>query len=132
MAIDPANTNMVYCSLPIEGKYGRVYEIVKFALNEKGGIHAKEVVTENSQLNNIRPYMLPDSEHSPLRLTWMYGDYYDWIVSQIRPQGYSTELLCDFKGFSGKERKRVTASATGKVPAFNPAKSFVWGTDDYA
>ncbi len=126
MAIDPANTNMVYCSLPIEGKYGRVYEIVKFALNEKGGIHAKEVVTENSQLNNIRPYMLPDSEHSPLRLTWMYGDYYDWIVSQIRPQGYSTGIACDFKGFSGKERKRVTASATGKVPAFNPAKSFVW------
>lgn len=126
MAIDPANTNMVYCSLPIEGKYGRVYEIVKFALNEKGGIHAKEAVTENSQLNNIRPYMLPDSEHSPLRLTWMYGDYYDWIVSQIRPQGYSTGIACDFKGFSGKERKRVTASATDKVQAFNPAKSFVW------
>jgi hypothetical protein len=27
----------------------------------------------------------------------MYGEYYDWIVSSSRPQGFPTEIHCDFE-----------------------------------
>lgn len=90
MAIDPANTSLIYCSLPIEGKYGKVYEIVKYTLDEDGKIISTEAITRNSQLNNVRPYIIPSSENTPLRLAWMYGNYYDWIVSSQYPQGYCT------------------------------------------
>lgn len=85
MAIDPANTSLIYCSLPIEGKYGKVYEIVKYTLDEDGKIISTEAITRNSQLNNVRPYIIPSSENTPLRLAWMYGNYYDWIVSSQYP-----------------------------------------------
>lgn len=106
MAIDPSNVNEVYCSLPVEGKYGKVYEIVRFIMSEDGEVISKEAVTKDSQLNNVRPYMIPASEGTPLRLTWMYGNYYDWIVSLQHPQGYSTGIACDFKGFPDRKRRR--------------------------
>ena len=87
------------CSLPVEGKQGKVYEIIKFVLNEDGEIASTEAVTKDSQYNNVRPYIIPGSEDSPLRLTWMFGNYYDWIVSSRYPQGYCTGIACDFKGF---------------------------------
>lgn len=124
MAIDPSNANEVYCSLPVEGKYGKVYEIVKFILNEEGKVISKKAITKDSRLNNIRPYMIPDSENTPLRLTWMYGNYYDWIVSSRYPQGYSTGIACDFKGFSDRKKKK-NAAVSGKNFRFNPEKSFV-------
>lgn len=124
LAIDPSNVNEVYCSLPIEGKYGKVYEIVKFIMNEEGEVISKKAVTKDSRLNNVRPYMIPDSENTPLRLTWMYGNYYDWIVSSQHPQGYSTGIACDFKGFSDGKKKKI-AVAPGKNFRFNSEKSFV-------
>ena len=136
MAIDPSNVNEVYCSLPVEGKYGKVYEIVRFIMSEDGEVISKEAVTKDSQLNNVRPYMIPASEGTPLRLTWMYGNYYDWIVSLQHPQGYSTGIACDFKGFPDRKKKKMIA-ASGKEIRFNPEKSFVLeqtitlGADNY-
>lgn len=121
MAIDPANTNLIYCSLPVEGKYGKVYEIVKFTMNEAGKVVSTEAVTMDSKQNNIRPYIIPHSENTPLRLTWMVGDYYDWIVSEQRPQGYCTGIACDFKGYPDKKKR---SSKRTKTVQFNPAKSF--------
>lgn len=122
MAIDPANTNLIYCSIPVEGKYGKVYEIVKFTMSEEGEVLSKEAVTKDSKLNNVRPYVIPHSENTPLRLTWMVGDYYDWIVSEQHPQGYCTGIACDFKGYSDKKKR---SSKRKKTIQFNPAKSFV-------
>ena len=136
MAIDPSNVNEVYCSLPVEGKYGKVYEIVRFIMSEDGEVISKEAVTKDSQLNNVRPYMIPASEGTPLRLTWMYGNYYDWIVSLQHPQGYSTGIACDFKGFPDRKKKKMIA-ASGKVIRFDPEKPFVLeqtitlGADNY-
>lgn len=124
MAIDPARVDEVYCSVPVEGKYGKVYEIVKFTLDDTGTVVKRTPVTSNSKKNNVRPYMIPQSEKSPLRLTWMYGDYYDWIVSKSRPQGYCTEIACDFKGFAGKKDKRKLKKV-GKDYRFNPEDAFV-------
>ena len=136
MAIDPSNVNEVYCSLPVEGKYGKVYEIVRFIMSEDGEVISKEAVTKDSQLNNVRPYMIPASEGTPLRLTWMYGNYYDWIVSLQHPQGYSTGIACDFKGFPDRKKKKMIA-ASGKEIRFDPEKPFVLeqtitlGADNY-
>ena len=124
MAIDPSNVNEVYCSLPVEGKYGKVYEIVRFIMSEDGEVISKEAVTKDSQLNNVRPYMIPASEGTPLRLTWMYGNYYDWIVSLQHPQGYSTGIACDFKGFPDRKKKKMIA-ASGKEIRFDPEKPLV-------
>lgn len=99
MAIDPANPNIIYGSFPVDGKHGKVYEIFKFTMDKEGNIIKKEAITKDSYENNVRPYILPSSEGSPLRLAWMRGKYYDWIVSKKRPLAYNTSIYCDFKGF---------------------------------
>lgn len=96
MAIDPVRPDVVYCSVPVGGAFGRMYEIVKYTVDTRTGAVAQEAVTHNSRKNNVRPYILPGSEGSPLRLAWMRGDYYDWIVSSARP-GYPTAVHADFR-----------------------------------
>lgn len=130
MAIDPENPNIIYGSFPVQGKHGKIYEIFKFTMNEDGNIVKKEAVTKDSYENNVRPYILPNSEGSPLRLAWMHGKYYDWIVSKQRPLGYNTSIYSDFKGFpselntTGKAVKAQTTKANAnmdvyKFPAMN-------------
>ena len=128
MAIDPANVNTVYCSMPVVGKYGRVYEIFKYIVGKDGKIEKKEQITKNSKKNNVRPYILPDSEKSPLRLAWMNGDYYDWIVSKVRPKAYCTAIRTTFEGFE----KTPVATSTGmdvKKVKFDEKKNFKISTD---
>ena len=75
-----------------------------------------EAVTKDSQYNNVRPYIIPGSEDSPLRLTWMFGNYYDWIVSSRYPQGYCTGIVFDFKGFpDAKKKKNLVTEKNFKV-----------------
>lgn len=95
-AIDPQNPNVMYLSIPTEGTYGKVYEIWKYTLNHDGTVAEKEQLTRNSKKNNVRPYILPNSAGSDLRLAWMYGDYYYWLVRKGYPQGYPTEIRCDY------------------------------------
>lgn len=94
MALDPVSPNVVYCSVPVNGAFGRMYEIMKYTVNTATGQVDTERVTRHSRKNNVRPYILPGSENSPLRLVWMHGDYYDWIVSNQRP-GYPTSVYGD-------------------------------------
>ncbi len=96
MAIDPQDASVVYLSIPTEGSHGKVYEIWKYTLNDDGSVASKEQVTENSVKNNVRPYILPASQGSPLRLAWMNGDYFYWMVNKNYPAGYPTDLRCDY------------------------------------
>ena len=48
------------------------------------------------QKNNVRPFVLPGSKDSPLRLCWMNGDYYYWIVCQNYPNGYPTSIRTSY------------------------------------
>ena len=96
MAIDPEHPEVVYCSVPVGGAFGRVYEIVKYTVDTATGKVEQEPVTRHSRKNNVRPYILPGSGDSPLRLTWMHGEYFDWIVSSERP-GYPTSIYGDFR-----------------------------------
>jgi hypothetical protein len=96
MALDDENPNVVYCSVPVAGTSGTVFEIIKYTISETGIVTNTEQITTNSTLNNVRPFVIPNSGNSPLRLTWMHGNYYDWIVSSTRPQGFPTGINCDF------------------------------------
>lgn len=96
LAIDESNPDIVYCSVPVAGTYGTVYEIFKYTIGADGTVTSTQAVTTNSRLNNSRPYVVTNSGNSPLKLTWMYGNYYDWIVSSTRPQGYPTAIHSEY------------------------------------
>lgn len=96
MAIDEANPEIVYCSVPVAGTTGTMYEIKKYVIGDNGNVMSTENITTNSLLNNVRPYIITGSQNSPYRLIWMYGNYYDWIVSSTRPLGYNTGINADF------------------------------------
>lgn len=128
MALDAFNPGDVYCSVPVEGRNGRVYEIVKYSVDHNGVVTGMMPVTSNSNKNNIRPYCLNVDNDNPLRLMWMNGDYYDWIVSRERPRGYCTSIQSDFKGFS---KEMFGLSESESLPQvsmpykFEPHKDFV-------
>lgn len=102
MAIDGANSKTVYCSMPVDGKSGKVYEIMKFNLSADGKVASTEQVTTNSPYNNVRPYIVANSGNSLLKLLWMHGNYYDWIVSSRHPKGFATAIHGDFSFPSDK------------------------------
>ncbi|HBN46894.1 MAG TPA: hypothetical protein DD401_04525 [Prevotella sp.] len=99
MAIDPDDTHLLYLSIPTtNGAYDKdgIYEIWKYTIADDGTIASTEQVTRNSAKNNMRPFMLPGSKNSKLRLTWMNGDYYYWMVNKNYPKGYPTSIVCDY------------------------------------
>jgi hypothetical protein len=100
MAIDDTNPDIVYCSVPVAGTSGTVYEIWKYVMAADGTVASSEAVTRNSKLNNSRPFVVYGAGNSPLKLTWMNGNYYDWIVSSTRPLGYPTAIHADFGGLA--------------------------------
>lgn len=99
MAIDESNTNIIYGSVPVEGKHGKVYEIIQYSLSTTSpGEVSNKQLTHDSQENNVRPYYITHSAQSKdgLRLAWMNGKYYDWIVSNRFPKGFPTAIHAAF------------------------------------
>jgi len=90
LALDDADPNIAYCSVPVKG----VYEIIKYTVG--GTSVVTDTITRNSTKNNVRPYLISKSEGMSDRLLWMHGDYYDWIVSSSNPKGYCTEIHSNF------------------------------------
>jgi len=98
-AINPDNTNELYASVPVlNGSYNRdgVFEIWKYTVADDGTVSATQKITNSSEKNNARPFIIPGSKNSPLRLVWMNGDYYHWIVSRSHPEGYPTAIWTDY------------------------------------
>ena len=98
-AIDPENINDMYLSIPTkDGAYNKdgVYEIWKYTIDDEGKVAGSEQITSNSTKNNIRPFIIHGSKNSPMRLVWMNGDYYYWIVKQGFPLGFPTAIHCDY------------------------------------
>src|SRR5690606_8023014 len=82
--------------VPVAGKHGQVYELKKFTVGTDGMLATTEQLTFDSPENNVRPYAIAGPEGtSPL--VWMYGDYYDWIVSESRPRGFPTAIHTDMQ-----------------------------------
>ena len=100
MAVDPEHINDLYLSIPTtNGAYNKdgVYEIWKYTIDDEGKVAGSEQITHNSLKNNVRPFILPGSEGSDLRLAWMNGDYYYWIVKQGYPNAFPTSIRGDFE-----------------------------------
>lgn len=102
MAIDDSDPSIVYCSVPVAGDYGTVYEIWKYVMAANGTVASSQAITRNSRLNNSRPYVISNSRNSPLKLAWMHGNYYDWIVSSLRPLGFPTAIHAHFDGLASQ------------------------------
>ncbi|MCR4602533.1 MAG: BNR-4 repeat-containing protein [Prevotella sp.] len=125
-ALDPQNPKNIYLSIPTNGVNGKVYEIWKYTLSDAGKVVNREQITSNSTKNNIRPFMLPDSQGSPLRLCWMNGDYYYWLVRTGYPLGYPTAIMCDYN-WQAPEMSDSEASL-----AFSFSTTITMDTDNYA
>ncbi len=97
MTIDEANPNTVYCSVPKNGTNGKKYEIVKYVVGTNGTLNDSLQITSNSALNNSRPFIVKNSEDTPLRLTWMNGNYYYWITSATYTTGYPTDIRSEWQ-----------------------------------
>ncbi|MDP4272365.1 MAG: LamG-like jellyroll fold domain-containing protein, partial [Bacteroidota bacterium] len=96
LAIDDANPNIVYCSVPITGTSGKVYEIMKYTIGADGTKTDSAQITTNSTLNNVRPFIVANSQNTPLRLTWMHGNYYYWLANSTYPKGYPTDIRSEW------------------------------------
>lgn len=96
MSLDVDNPNVMYCSKPVEGVFGKVFEIFKYTMSADGTeIVEVEQITYNSKKNNVRPWAIPGSEGDRLRVIWMNGDYYYWLVTQKHPGGYPTAAMAE-------------------------------------
>ena len=92
-ALDPANPQVIYLSIPTKGRSGKsIHEIWRYTVADNGQVVMKEQITHNSAKNNVRPFVLPGSENSPMRLMWMHGDYAYWIVRKGYPTGFPTAI----------------------------------------
>lgn len=99
MSLDPDNINDLYLSIPTkDGAFNKdgIYEIWRYTIADDGSVSAGEQITHNSVKNNIRPFVIPGSKSSPMRLGWMNGDYYYWMVNKNYPKGYPTDLRVDY------------------------------------
>ena len=100
MSLDPDHINDMYLSIPTkDGQFDKdgVYEIWKYTIDDDGKVVGSEQITKDSPKNNARPYVIPGSKNSPMRLGWIQGDYYYWMVNKNYPLGYPTSLLCDYE-----------------------------------
>ena len=124
MSIDPENINDLYLSIPTkDGAYNKdgVYEIWKYTINDNGEVAGSEQITRNSTKNNVRPFIIPGSKNSKMRLAWMNGDYYYWIVKQGYPKGYPTGIRCDYAWEEELTKVETDGSTpyTGKDMTYN-------------
>lgn len=117
MALDKANPNIVYASVPVKGQYGEVYELMKFTIGGNGEVTSKEQLTYDSQKNNVRPFVISNQKNIP-HLAWMCGDYYSWIVTSNHPQGYPTAICTNMEIPQGKtdiEKGKLLEKDFGKL-----------------
>ncbi|MCD8048290.1 MAG: DNRLRE domain-containing protein [Clostridia bacterium] len=98
MSIDHDDPSIIYASYPVEGLFGEVYEIVKITMSEDGSeVVSREYITQNSEKNNIRPYAISGASDDEIKLVWLNGDYYYWIVNSSYKQGFPTSVRTNYE-----------------------------------
>ncbi len=124
MSLDREEKGVIYASAPS----GASFEIQKYTVKDAGVVCEK--VTENSPVNNVRPYKVEGGE-----LFWMSGDYYYWIVNSRFPEGFPTKIvyggekLCD--KYADGEIIICTAESDGVIYEDDDAVVEVYGFDVY-
>ena len=135
MAIDPDDTNQLYLSIPTKGAdcqspltsenpptFDRdgTPEIWHYTLAADGTVAHKEPVTNGSAKGNARPYVIPGSALSKMRLLWMQGDYYYWMVNKWYPKGYPTAIVSDWEGFPSSPQPSPVTQTTFSLSPGKP------------
>jgi hypothetical protein len=82
ITLDHTDPSIIYLSIMKNGKF----EIEKWTTNNQGKDWSKESITKNSELNNVRPYVIQNyPTQDSLRVLWMsvkkYNHYTDYISS---------------------------------------------------
>ncbi len=95
MSIDKADPHVIYASVPVDGVFGRIFEIVRYTLSDDySAVTDTTYITKNSEKDNARPYIANGSEEGDLRLTWFNGDYYYWIHNAWNGgKGYPVQMM---------------------------------------
>jgi hypothetical protein len=96
MAVDRDNPSTVYCGVPVDG----IHEIWRYQLDDNGNVTVSEAVTNGSEKSNSRPFVIEGTKNATkgadqLRLMWMNGDYYYWIVNTTYKQAYPTSIMAE-------------------------------------
>ena len=128
MALAPDHINDLYLSIPTKnGSYSKdgVYEIWKYSIDDEGNVAGSQQVTRNSQKNNMRPFMMPGAKNSKLRLLWMNGDYYYWMVNKNYPGGYPTNIRMDCSFESAEVPTLAPASSGAPGVVVTPDNPYV-------
>lgn len=98
MCLDHSDPSLVYVSKPTEGLYGNIYEIWELKMEDMEVVSETQI-TENSQFNNVRPFVAKGSSPDDyLRLTWMNGLYYYWVSSSSLPNAFPTSIMTHYNG----------------------------------
>jgi len=82
--------NVVYLSIP--NKNG-IFEIWKHNISD----NTSEQITTNSHKNNVRPFVIKDYKNSLMKLCWLNGDYYYWMINKNYPKGYETSIYVNYE-----------------------------------
>lgn len=133
MAIDKANPDVIYASVPVNGKYGKVYELKRYAVGADGSQPSSEQLTFDSPKNNARPFVIYNIGDQP-QMAWMHGDYYDWIVSSSRPNGYPTAIHTNMEIPAGRidlEKDLLLQKRIGRVSAERKEKIRMRKSDSF-
>lgn len=72
MSLNPVNTNVVYLSREIKG----VFEIERWETSDDGKTWKTQAVTQNSKLDNVRPYVPRDGDAKQEVVLWMENQKY--------------------------------------------------------
>lgn len=73
MTINPMHTNEIFVSEQVNG----VFEIVSYRINKKGSVVARNEITKNSSLDNVRPFIPRNMCKGDSRVVlWMQNEKY--------------------------------------------------------
>lgn len=110
------DANVIFLSIPTEGKYGNVFEIYRWESDDHGATWTKrQALTKDSPVPNARPNaiynyrMNEDGSNVGPRLLWISGEYRYWMNYE-----YQTGVMTDFQadGFITQDDPTMIADAT--------------------
>lgn len=112
------DANVIYLSIPTEGKYGNVFEIYRWESDDHGATWTKrQALTKDSPVPNARPnaiynYKMSDdgSTNAGPRLLWISGEYRYWMNYE-----YKTGVKTDFPDMVTQDDPEMFADATLEV-----------------
>lgn len=78
--------NVIFMSVPVQGEYGNIFEIVRWESDDDGATWTKrEPITKDSKIVNARPNVIynykmnEDGTNAGPRLLWKSGEYRYWM-----------------------------------------------------